>query len=172
MIIHPTRIVGALIVIPDVYPDPRGSFKETFRVSEYAKGGITAAFVQDNVSRSTKGVLRGLHYDVNVTKLVQVICGETYHVIADMRQDSPTYLHWQAFTLSDEGHQQVFVPPGVANGFYVLSDVAFVHYKQGTYYNPATDRCVRWNDPALNVAWPGDVPILSDKDRLAPDYRR
>jgi dTDP-4-dehydrorhamnose 3,5-epimerase len=107
-----------------------------------------------------------------MAKLVQVVSGATYHVIADMRPDSTTYLKWEAFELSGENHRQVFVPAGFANGFYVLSDAAYVHYKQNVYYDPAKEQIVRWDDPALGVKWPTQAPLLSDKDRAAADYRR
>lgn len=167
-----TSLQDARIFIAEAHEDHRGWFKETYRTSVWADAGITVPFVQDNISRSTKGVLRGLHYDFNVTKLITVIHGRTFHVIADMRPESPTYLKWQSFILSHENHKIVYVPAGFANGFYTLSDEAFVHYKQGTYFNPATERQVRWNDPILKVQWPDAAPILSDKDRNVPDYRR
>lgn len=165
-----SKIPGALVLVPTVHHDHRGFFKETFRAEEYRQLGIDVDFVQDNISFSTRGVLRGLHYDVNVSKLVQVVFGRTYHVIADMRPASPAYLQWEAFEFSHDAHKEVFVPAGVANGFVVLSDIAYVHYKQGTYWNPASDRTVRWDDPILGVTWPIDAPVLSAKDRDAPRY--
>jgi dTDP-4-dehydrorhamnose 3,5-epimerase len=162
----------ALIIVPEAHEDYRGFFMESFRASDYAAAGITTEFVQENLSHSTRGVLRGLHYDPNVAKLLQVVYGRTYHVIADMRPESPTYCQWQSFILSHENHKQVYVPPGCANGFYVLSEVVYVHYKQGTYFNPATERQVRWNDPVLGVKWPVEAPLLSEKDRRVPDYQR
>lgn len=167
-----TELKDAFIIVPDVYKDHRGFFKEIFREEEYRKLGIETRLVQDSVSFSTKGVLRGLHYDFSVTKLVQVVYGQTYHVIADLRPESPTYRRWQAFTLSHENHWELLVPAGFGNGFYVMSDVALVLYKQGTYFNPATERLLRWNDPAIGIRWPTDDPIMSEKDRNTPDYRR
>ena len=171
MRVLPTDLTDARIVVSDPFEDHRGFFKETFRANRFAEFGITTEFVQDNISRSTKSVLRGMHYDFDVAKLVQVVYGQTYHVIADMRPGSPTYCKWQSFILSHENHKQIYVPPGFANGFYVLSDMAFVYYKQGTYFSQAGERQLRWNDPAVDVRWPSDAPILSEKDRNVPDYR-
>lgn len=170
--VTPTSLKDALLISSKHYGDQRGFFKEVFRSDELAAAGLTVDFVQENVSLSYRGVLRGLHIVDGMAKLVQVISGATYHVIADMRPDSPTYLKWEAFELSGDNHRQVFVPPGFGNGFYVTSDAAYVHYKQNQYYDPSRERIVRWNDPLLGITWPTDTPILSEKDRLAPDYHR
>jgi len=170
--VEPTSLKDALIVTPRHYGDSRGLFKEVFRADELGPARLGVEFVQDNVSLSRRGVLRGLHMVAGMAKLVQVISGATYHVIADMRPDSTTYLKWEAFELSGENHRQVFVPDGFVNGFYVLSDAAYVYYKQNVYYDPAKERIVRWDDPALGVKWPTQAPLLSDKDRAAADYRR
>jgi dTDP-4-dehydrorhamnose 3,5-epimerase len=162
----PTKFSEAKIIEPAVHEDYRGYFKETFRKNEYEKLGIHTDFVQDNVSWSVKNVLRGMHYDFNVTKLVQVIKGRTYHVIVDMREDSPTYKQWQSFILSNSNHRQIYVPAGFANGFLVLSDIALVHYKQGTYWNAESDRSILWNDPSIGIKWPISNPILSEKDGM------
>ena len=167
--VEPTSLDGALIVTPKQYGDERGFFKEVFRADELGTRRLGVEFVQENVSLSHRGVLRGLHMVDGMAKLVQVISGTTYHVIADLRPNSTTYLKWQSFELSGENHKQVFVPVGFANGFYVISDVAYVYYKQNVYYDPAKERIVRWNDRALGVKWPTDSPILSEKDRSAPD---
>ena len=164
-----TRIEGAWLLTPTVHPDPRGSFRETYRASAFDALGLPTGFVQENVSESDQGVLRGLHYADGMAKLTQVVHGETYHVIADMRPDSPTYRAWQAFEFTAEAPALLYVPPGVANGFYVRSPRATVHYKQTRYYDPAIERRVRWNDPALGVTWPTDTPRLSDQDRDIPD---
>jgi dTDP-4-dehydrorhamnose 3,5-epimerase len=170
MEIVPTGLKDALLIKLQAHGDHRGFFKEVFRANEYAR--LTdAPFVQENMSYSPRNVLRGLHYDPPMAKLVQVIYGRTFHVIVDLRRESPTYLKWESFDLSGDVHTQVFVPGGFANGFYVVSDFAYVHYKQTTYYNPATERILRWNDPVVGVKWPSDNPILSERDRTAPDYR-
>jgi dTDP-4-dehydrorhamnose 3,5-epimerase len=164
-----TRIAGAWLLVPAVHADKRGSFMEIFRASVFQELGLQLEFVQDNVSESTMGVLRGLHYTDKMAKLTQVVQGETYHVIADMRPGSPTYRQWQAFKFSHRVPMLLYVPPGVANGFCVVSDHASVHYKQTRYYDPAAEHCVRWNDPALAITWPITDPLLSDRDRNAPN---
>lgn len=160
----PTQLEDAILIEPTAYEDFRGYFKETYRRSDYADLGIRDDFVQENISWSRKDVVRGLHYDQRLSKLVQVIHGRTYHVIADLREDSPTYRRWQAFILSDQNHRQVYVPRGFANGFLVLSDEVWVHYKQSDYYNPETSRVLAWNDPEIGVKWPVANPILSEQD--------
>ena len=172
MDIVPTTLKDALIINLRAHGDHRGFFKEIFRAHDFAEQVSAVPFVQENISCSRHNVLRGLHYDPAMAKLVQVVSGRTYHVIVDLRRDSPTYLKWEAFDLSDDRHVQIFVPAGFANGFYVVSDIAYVHYKQTSYYNPATERILRWNDPVAGVKWPTDAPDLSDRDRTAPDYER
>lgn len=170
MEIVPTTLKDALLIKLKAHGDHRGFFKEVFRANEYDT--VTRApFVQENISYSLRNVLRGLHYDPPMAKLVQVISGRTFHVIVDLRPDSPTYLKWQSFDLSADIHTQLFVPGGFANGFYVVSDGAYVHYKQTSYYNPATERILRWNDPVVGVKWPTETPTLSERDRNAPDYQ-
>lgn len=167
----PTKIAGVLRVSLRAFGDERGLFKETFRLSDYDAAGL-GPFVQDNVSRSIKGVLRGLHWDPRLAKLTQVLVGQTYHVLVDVRPDSPTYGVAESFEFDADQHEQLFVPVGVANGFLVRSEFAIVHYRQTAYYNPATERILRWNDPFVAIAWPTDAPLLSDKDRLAPDFAK
>jgi dTDP-4-dehydrorhamnose 3,5-epimerase len=169
MEILPTTLKDALRIVLKAHSDHRGYFKEVFRAEDYTAIS-SAPFVQENISRSERNVLRGLHYDPPMAKLVQVVYGRTYHVIVDLRPGSPTYLKWEAFDLSGDTHMQLFVPGGFANGFYVVSDVAYVHYKQTTYYNPRSERILRWNDPIVGVRWPVDNPNLSERDRTAPDY--
>ncbi|MHA1247407.1 MAG: dTDP-4-dehydrorhamnose 3,5-epimerase [Candidatus Thorarchaeota archaeon] len=161
-----TKFDDVLLIEPTVYEDYRGYFKEVFRKRDYEEMGINVEFVQDNVSFSYKNVLRGMHYDFNVSKLVQVIRGRTYHVVVDMRENSETFKEWQSFILSDANHRQLFVPAGFANGFLVLSDYAIVHYKQGTYWSPETDRTLLWNDPSVGIKWPVKNPILSERDGM------
>lgn len=154
-----------MLIEPDVFPDERGYFKETYSQQRYAQAGIAETFVQDNVSISRRGVLRGLHYDPRMAKLVQCLHGEIFDVVVDMRETSPTYLQWDAFTLSGENHRQLYVPAGFAHGFYVLSDIAIVSYKQSALYDPQYERAVRWNDPRIGVEWPAaGTPVLSAKD--------
>lgn len=150
------------------YPDERGLFKETFRLSDYDSAG-TDPFVQDNVSQSQRDVLRGLHWDPRLSKLTQVLLGQTFHVLVDVRPGSSTYGVSESFDLDADNHEQLFVPSGVANGFLVRSEIAIVHYRQTAYYNPATERILRWNDPFVSIDWPSAAPLLSRKDREAPD---
>ena len=168
--VEPTSLQGPLLITPQHHDDTRGFFKEVFRADELAGVFAGVEFVQENVSLSHRGVLRGLHMVAGMAKLIQVISGAIYHVIVDMREDSATYLKWESFELSGDNHKQVFVPEGFLNGFYVLSDAAYVYYKQNVYYDPAKEQIVRWNDSVLGVKWPTDSPILSDKDRLAQDF--
>ena len=164
-----TSIADARLLVPTVHADARGSFRETYRTSISETLGLRSDFVQENISESTRGALRGLHYMDGMAKLTQVVHGATYHVIADMRPDSPTYRQWQAFEFSHEAPVVLYVPPGVANGFYVRSDRAYVHYKQTRYYDPTAEHRVRWNDPALAITWPTTSPLLSDLDRNIPN---
>lgn len=162
---HPTKFAEVKIVVPAVFCDGRGYFKETFSQPKYAQIGIDATFVQDNVSRSRKGVLRGMHYDMRMAKLVQCLSGSVYDVFVDMREGSPTYRQWDGVELSAENHRQVYIPAGFAHGFYTLSDEAIVMYKQTAVYDPAHERAVRWNDAAIGIVWPLDgEPTLSPKD--------
>ncbi|HET7815499.1 MAG TPA: dTDP-4-dehydrorhamnose 3,5-epimerase [Candidatus Baltobacteraceae bacterium] len=160
-----SKLDGPIVVEPDVFPDDRGYFKETYSQQKYAGAGITETFVQDNVSISSRGVLRGLHYDLRMAKLVQCLYGEIFDAVVDMREDSATYLQWDAYTLSGENHRQLYVPAGFAHGFYVLSDRAIVSYKQSALYDPQFERAVRWNDPRIGIDWPiAGPPVLSAKD--------
>ena len=172
MDIVPTTLKDALVINLQAHGDHRGFFKEIFRANDFAKLVSSVPFVQENISCSRKNVLRGLHYDPAMAKLVQVVHGRTYHVIVDLRPDSPTYLKWESFDLAGDNHRLIYVPVMFANGFYTVSDSAYVHYKQTSYWNPATERILRWNDPTVGVKWPNDAPDLSDRDRSAPDYVR
>ena len=161
-------IAGAKIIDPDVFRDERGYFKEVYSQAKYAPAGISLQFVQDNVSVSDAGVLRGLHYDVRMAKLVQCLSGTIYDVIADMREDSPTYKQWEAVELSDANHRQIYIPAGCAHGFYVLHGPATVMYKQTAIHDPAHERTVRYDDPTIGVRWPlSGTPVLSAKDANA-----
>jgi len=165
----PTDFAEAHIFVPEVFADGRGFFKETYSTAKYRALGLTDEFVQDSVSFSQRNVIRGLHYDVRMSKLVQVLRGRIFDVIVDLREDSPTSLRWQSFELSEDNHRQLYVPAGFAHGFLALSDNVVFSYKHGALHDPAHERAVRWNDPALAIAWPlTGEPILSEKDRTAP----
>ncbi|MFN2448608.1 MAG: dTDP-4-dehydrorhamnose 3,5-epimerase [Candidatus Baltobacteraceae bacterium] len=160
-----TKFPQAIVLQPEVFRDERGYFKETYSAEKYAHAGAPGPFVQDNVSVSRKGVLRGLHYDLRMAKLVHCLEGEIYDVIVDMREDSNTHKQWDAVRLSGENHRQLYVPAGFAHGFYVCSEIAIVAYKQTALYDPAQERAVNWQDPSIGVEWPLDgLPILSAKD--------
>jgi len=169
----PGRLSGILILTPPEHQDTRGSFMECYSRRELAALGIACQFVQDNQSYSRGGVLRGLHYQLTPgqAKLVRVIQGEIFDVVVDLRRDSPTFGQWEGFQLSAAGRQQLFVPVGFAHGFCVLENQsALVAYKCSAYYNPATERGIRWDDPILAIAWPLTNPILSDRDRQLPGF--
>lgn len=168
-----TSLPEVLLLKPRVIGDHRGFFMETFRKETFEKAGITSDFVQDNHSKSGKGILRGLHYQIKQPqgKLVRVISGEIYDVAVDMRRSSASFGLWIGVVLSAENKQALWVPPGFAHGFYVMSDEAEVTYKTTTYYAPEFERSVLWNDPLLNISWPEKSNVvLSDKDRNAPMF--
>ncbi|NLU19005.1 MAG: dTDP-4-dehydrorhamnose 3,5-epimerase [Serratia liquefaciens] len=169
MQITDTRIQGVKIIQPKVFGDERGFFLETFEKKRYQEMlNIDLDFVQDNHSRSSKGVLRGLHFQKQNPqgKLVRVVRGEVFDVVVDIRRDSPTYGAWEGVLLSEENKTQFWVPPGLAHGFVVLSDTADFEYKCTDYYNPAYEGCLLWNDPAVGVEWPISNPLLSAKDKV------
>ena len=160
---------AAKVFVPDVFEDDRGFFKEIYATRRYRQAGIADTFLQDSVSFSTRNVIRGLHYDSEMSKFVQVLRGRVWDVIVDLRENSPTYRKWQGFNLSEFNHKQLYVPAGFAHGFIALSeDVIFV-YKQGALYDPSRERAIRWDDPTLAIKWPlvGE-PRVSQKDREAP----
>jgi len=169
-----TSLAGVLIVEPKVFGDARGFFFESFNMRRFAElTGINAAFVQDNHSRSAKGVLRGLHYQIEQPqgKLVRVIAGEVFDVAVDLRRSSPTFGKWCGNNLSAENKREVWIPPGFAHGFLVLSDSAEVLYKTTDYWAPEHERCIRWDDPQLNIRWPLDgKPLLSEKDAQGVEF--
>ena len=149
--------------------DERGSFRRAYSVAEYEKLGIGDTFVEDNVSTSHKNVLRGLHFDMRLAKFVQVLQGDVFDVVVDVRRESSTFGRWAAFSISAEGCEQLYVPRGFAHGFYVQSDVAIVSYKQTDVYDPRHEGQVRYDDPAIGIVWPfSGKPILSQKDAGAP----
>ncbi len=164
-----TIIPDVIVFQPKVSGDERGFFMETFRADAFAALGITESFVQDNHSRSQRGTLRGLHYQIRQTqgKLLRVVVGEIFDVVVDLRRSSPTFGRWAGTLLSAENKKQIWVPPALAHGFYVLSEWAEVVYKTTDYYAPQWERSLLWNDPALGIEWPllgGRPPILSEKD--------
>ncbi|MGO2356570.1 MAG: dTDP-4-dehydrorhamnose 3,5-epimerase [Marinomonas foliarum] len=164
-----TNIDDVVIIEPKVFGDERGFFLETFQAERYKElAGIDLPFVQDNHSRSGKNVLRGLHFQKTKPqgKLVRVVRGEVFDVVVDIRQDSPTYGLWAGVILSEENKRQFWVPPGLAHGFVVLSDVADFEYKCTDYYDPTDEGCLMWNDPTVDIEWPeGIEPVLSAKDQ-------
>ncbi len=166
-----TEIPDVVQIIPKVFEDPRGFFMETYRRDLFVQEGIDLEFVQDNHSSSEQGVLRGLHYQVGQPqgKLVRVTAGEAYDVAVDLRRSSPTFGRWVGVRLSAQNKNGVWIPPGFAHGFYVLSSRAEIQYKATDYYAPQCERTLLWNDPAIGIAWPlleGRAPILSAKDAV------
>lgn len=165
-----TELPGVILVEPTVHRDDRGFFLETYHREKYAEGGIDATFVQDNHSRSAGGILRGLHAQGRRPqgKLVRAVEGAVYDVAVDIRRGSPTFAKWVGVVLSDESFHQLWIPPGFAHGFCVLSETAQVEYKCTELYVPEDELAVAWDDPEIAVAWPVDEPVLSSKDRAAP----
>jgi dTDP-4-dehydrorhamnose 3,5-epimerase len=166
-----TKLAGVVIIEPKVFGDKRGFFLETFQADRYREeAGIELPFVQDNHSRSTKGVLRGLHFQINKPqgKLVRVVRGEVLDVALDINPESPTFGEFESVVLSEDNHKQLWVPPGYAHGFIVLSDIADFEYKCTDYYDPDDEGGIAWNDPAIGIDWQIENPQLSDKDKLLP----
>jgi dTDP-4-dehydrorhamnose 3,5-epimerase len=169
-------LAGVIRIEPTVHRDDRGFFMETFQARQYVENGIDAEFVQDNLSQSTKGTLRGLHYQIEQAqgKLVRVVQGEVFDVAVDLRKSSSQYGQWVGEVLSAENKHQLWVPPGFGHGFLVLSDTAEFEYKCTDYYAPEHERAIRWDDPEIGIVWPlldGEQPILSSKDEAAPYLR-
>ena len=171
MNVLPTALDGVLEIVPRVFGDHRGFFVETFRAEGLAEAGVDVTFVQDNHSRSRRGTLRGLHFQTapGQAKLVRCARGAIFDVAVDLRRGSSTYGRWAGFTLDDEMMREVFVPAGFAHGFCVLSDVADVVYKCSSYYDPATESEIAYDDPDLAIAWPTEIePVVSERDANAP----
>ena len=168
--IEKTPLSGVVIVKNRVFGDDRGFFMETYNQKRFDSVGLPSSFVQDNHSRSTKGVVRGLHYQYPQWqgKLVRVLSGAIYDVAVDIRPDSTTYGQWYGVELNDENHLQLYIPPGFAHGFATLSDSADVTYKCTSLYKAEDDAGIAWNDTDIGVDWPVDDPIVSDKDANAP----
>ena len=174
MNIIPTTIPEVLLLEPAVFRDARGFFLESYNERSFASLGITAHFVQDNHSRSSRGVLRGLHYQIQQAqgKLVRVVRGEVYDVAVDIRRHSPTFGRWVGFHLSDTNLRIAYVPPGFAHGFVVLSETVEFLYKTTDYYAREFERAVLFNDPDIGISWPdAGALVLSEKDRRAPRLR-
>ena len=169
MKVLPTPLEGVLVIEPDVFGDERGFFMESFNRREFGEqAGISLEFVQDNHSRSARNVLRGLHYQLLQPqgKLVRVVSGAVFDVVVDLRRSSGTFGHWHGVELSAANRRMVWVPPGFAHGFLVVSDSADFLYKTTDYYAPQHQRSLLWNDPRIGIRWPlSDAPILSDNDR-------
>jgi len=163
---------GLLIIKPNVFNDGRGFFLETWQKERYKEVGIKENFVQDNWSRSAKGVLRGLHFQKKHPqgKLVSVRTGEVFDVAVDIRRDSPTFGKWHGEVLSDKNHLQMYVPPGFAHGFCVLSEMADFSYKCTDYYNPPDEGGIVWNDYEIGIDWPVLSPLVSEKDASLPGF--
>ncbi len=170
-----TPVAGMLLLKPKVFGDSRGMFVETWQKERYEAAGVSGPFVQDNHSRSSRGVLRGLHFQRRFPqgKLVSVSLGEVFDVALDIRQGSPSFGRWYGAVLTAENQHQLWVPPGLAHGFLVLSDVAHFHYKCTEYYHPEDEGALRWDDPDVGIAWPdaGCAPVLSAKDSQAPAWK-
>jgi len=165
----PTRLTGPFLLEPVVHGDERGFFLESYRRSVLAELGIEDEFVQDNHSRSVRGIIRGMHFQPGMAKLVRCVRGSIVDVLVDVRRGSPAFGQWEAFELDDVGHHQVYCPDGFAHGFCVLSDVADVAYKTSTYYDPETEGGFAFDDPAVGIEWPRDLELLaSARDRGAP----
>ncbi|HYT15018.1 MAG TPA: dTDP-4-dehydrorhamnose 3,5-epimerase [Burkholderiales bacterium] len=175
MKVTPTDLPGVLLIEPRVFGDARGFFFESWNEREFERTGIRARFVQDNHSRSGRGVLRGLHYQIRrpQSKLVRVVAGEIFDVAADIRRSSPTFGRWEGVRLKAESYKMLWIPAGFAHGFCVLSEFAEVLYKATDYYAPEDERCILWNDPELNIDWPlpGGAPELSAKDAAGARLR-
>jgi dTDP-4-dehydrorhamnose 3,5-epimerase len=175
MHILPTPLPGVLIIEPKVFGDARGFFLESWNRQTFAESGLAVDFVQDNHSRSSRGVLRGIHYQLHQPqgKLVRVVSGAVFDVAVDLRKTSPHFGRWVGYELSAENHRMLWIPPGFGHGFLVLSETADFLYKTTDYYAPHWDRGIRWNDPDIGIAWPlegipGGQPLLSAKDEAQP----
>ncbi len=170
MKVLPTKIPGVMLFEPQMFGDHRGFFMETWNHARYSEAGLSVTFSQSNLSKSSQGVLRGLHFQQPNPqgKLVHVLTGEVFDVAVDIRHGSPTFGQWEGHHLSGDNHRQLYVPEGFAHGFCVLSDFAIFSYQCTRVYQPEHDRSLAWNDPDIAIAWPIDSPQLSEKDQSAP----
>ena len=163
-----TRLDGPILLEPVVHGDERGFFLETYRHNVLAELGIHDEFVQDNHSRSARGVLRGMHFQKGMAKLVRCPRGAILDVLVDIREGSPSFGRWEAFELSDENHRQLYAPDGFGHGFVVLSELADVFYKCSDYYDPELERTIAYDDPEIGIEWPALDLTVSERDRKAP----
>ncbi len=165
-----TAIEGVLVIEPRVFEDQRGYFMEIFHQERYDASGVSRVFVQDNLSFSVKGTLRGLHFQDRKpqAKLLQVIAGEIFDVAVDLRPDSATFGQWTGVNLSDANKRQLLIPEGLAHGFCVLSETAHFLYKCADFYDPEDEKGILWSDPGIGIRWPIDRPIISEKDSVLP----
>ena len=166
----PTKLDGVVLVEPAVHGDDRGFLVETFSAPSWREAGIEVDFVQDNHSRSSARILRGIHFQTHPgqAKLVRASRGRIWDVAVDLRRESPTYGQWEGYELDDERHRQLFVPAGFGHGFCVLSEIADVHYKLSSLYDPETEAGIAWDDPDVGIEWPVTDPQTSERDRNAP----
>jgi dTDP-4-dehydrorhamnose 3,5-epimerase len=163
-----TRLEGPILLEPDVYRDARGFFLETARANRVAELGVVGAFVQDNHSRSARGVLRGMHFQPGMAKLIRCARGRIFDVVVDIRPGSPAFGRWEGFELDDQNHHQLYCPDGFAHGFCVLSDVADVIYRCSAYYAPEREAGFRFDDPEVGIDWPAIELVTSERDARAP----
>ncbi len=170
----PTELHEVIVVEPDVYRDGRGFFLETYHQDKYTAAGIPLTFVQDNYSRSAQGALRGLHAQLQCPqgKLIRVSQGEVFDVAVDIRRGSPTFAQWVGVTLTGENFKQIYIPPGFAHGFCVLSETADVEYKCTALYNPSDELAIHWRDVDIDITWPLGEPTLSKKDQAAMSLKK
>ena len=176
MELEPTEIPDVILIRPKVFGDPRGYFFESWEERKFAARGLEVKFVQDNHSRSARNILRGLHYQIQQAqgKLVRVVTGAVFDVAVDIRRSSPTFGRWVGATLSEENHHMMWVPPGFAHGFLVLSESADFLYRCTDFWAPQHERAIQWNDPDLAITWPlseGGAPVLSTKDAVAKRFK-
>jgi dTDP-4-dehydrorhamnose 3,5-epimerase len=167
----PTRLDGLVLLAPDVHGDARGFFTESYRANLWAEHGVDDTFVQDNHSRSSRGVVRGMHFSIGdgQAKLIRAARGRIWDVVVDLRRDSPTYGEWEAVELDDETLRQLYIPVGFAHGFCVLSEIADVVYKCSSYYDPAVERGFKWDDSEVGIEWPDGMELrVSQRDTDAP----
>jgi dTDP-4-dehydrorhamnose 3,5-epimerase len=167
--VREAKLKDVRIFTPDVFHDERGFFKETYSTAKYRAAGLFDEFVQDSVSFSARNVIRGLHGDPQMSKLIQILRGRVFDVAVDMRVGSPTYKQWEGFELSESNHRQLYIPAGFLHGFLALTDDVVFNYKHGALYDAAREFSVRWDDPTLAIAWPlTGPPLVSAKDQAAP----
>lgn len=168
----PTRLSEAILIEPTVHGDERGFFLETYRRADFAELGIDVEFIQDNHSRSRQGIVRGMHYQAGMAKLIRCARGAIFDVVVDVRRGSPTFGRWEGFELNDSNHRQLYCPDGFAHGFCVLSETADVVYKTSSYYDPALEGGFAFDDPDVTIEWPEGVDLTaSERDRSAPPLK-